>query len=377
MAKKDVFLDNIQNKVRSFDIPAMSKNPDAIFNEAWRKDPRIIALIKDMDWSETETGTSLGSVVNYGLIRGMSTGRRLQFAISYNDFFIDDVSVVESVNISNFSIKTLIEGKIQKNGFPPETLIFVTDNFTALWESLSKESSMEYYGDVYHLMQNIGSEEIGFPTKKCKYRAMKVNFICQMSPEVYCDYEEKAKAKAEQIIRAIAIDAPQIPVNVKAFIAFAYIQLETDYDSTVAEKLSNGQNLNQRDVLSLTAYGALCNHIATSRGLADAFEWLLYFAGVSCEKVLGRLNEIDAEPEYYWNVLWLKNNSTAYCDCSYGIENARMNQKVNCTAFLKTVDDFMDLKYQIVIADSNPLTVNKSVAETTDYINKNIEKLYS
>jgi len=376
----NIFLQNIYAKSKEFDVPTQMKSDLAVFTEAWKKDPRIIALFDDLSSSSTDAPTSVGSVLNYGLIGGLATGRRLRFVINYTDVNVDEVRVLNSSNSVNLSVKSIINSDKQKNGFSPERLIFVTDSGEKLWDLLKDEDNLQFYKNEFSMFKDVSFNEIGFPGKGCKYRAFEFRINCLMPPSVFDSYEKKAKAKSAQLARALGIDSPNVPIFVKIFIAFGYIQQEVDYDSSVAEKLSNGEELSEREILSLTAYGALCQCRATSRGLADALEWLLDSAGVGSEKIDGRLNELGAEPEYYWNIVWLDNlNKTAFCDCGYGIENARANRMVDSTAFLKTVNDFIDLKYDIWVDAPAyvPKSVNISIDDIIDYINQNTDVLKS
>ena len=93
-----------------------------------------------------------------------------------------------------------------------------------------------------------------------------------------------------------------IPPFMKVWITYSYIQQNVDYDTAYVCSVKAGMAIGSE---SETAFGALINKRAVSRGIAEAFALVLNTAGIECLVIKGIVNLANSEDEYYWNMVKL------------------------------------------------------------------------
>ena len=99
--------------------------------------------------------------------------------------------------------------------------------------------------------------------------------------------------------------------------AHSYVVVNTDYDDALAERSLGETHFSEADLVSRSAYGALCQGKSVCSGYAQAFQALCRAVELPCWTVYGTVaGEGEQREEHVWNAVLL-DGEVYYVDCTF------------------------------------------------------------
>ena len=99
--------------------------------------------------------------------------------------------------------------------------------------------------------------------------------------------------------------------------AHSYVVVNTDYDDALAERSLGETHFSEADLVSRSAYGALCQGKSVCSGYAQAFQALCRAVELPCWTVYGTVaGEGTEREEHVWNAV-LVDGEVYYVDCTF------------------------------------------------------------
>ncbi|MCL2157803.1 MAG: hypothetical protein FWH48_00175, partial [Oscillospiraceae bacterium] len=146
-------------------------------------------------------------------------------------------------------------------------LLIVSKNHGRIWQDLNANDER-----VYELLEGLVKYEADhFTRENCIYTAFIISFTYKRNAAQIRTMRISQENEAARL-QDYLFGKKQLPPFIKIWLAFSYIQQNVEYDSAYVRAMMAGATMGTE---SETAFGALINKRATSRGIAEALALIL------------------------------------------------------------------------------------------------------
>lgn len=285
-----------------------------VLNEAYRLDPRLTGCVAQWSGKQVRSGA-------------LGINRTYRLELTYDKNMVSDI---EQVIIDDGKWKP--SDTLSKLSELPPALQIITSDLNGLRKRIDDDYA--YLKENYRGLRSVNYEwnEESHNGVRCFW----VLFVYTIDTARYQMYNTLATREMERISKQF-FGKGTIPVVIKVFLVFSYLQQTCAYDQESSDLISAElYDALQRPWVTLP-YGPLVKKLGVCEGIAAAFKQFMDFYGIKNRLVFGKLN--GSEAEHCWNIVCI-NDGYYHVDATSGISG----DGIYIGAFLKD-DASMSLHY--------------------------------
>lgn len=315
----DVLCEALRKRQKYVELSSI-KSMDALLDEAYRIDPRVVGCVAGYSGKKQSNG-----------LLGLNKEYRMEL-----EYAEDIVENINDVVIDNGTWKP--SDALTAVANTPVVIQVVTKDVNSLTERIEEEQLK--LREIYPGLKQIEYEWSASSTNG--YSTVWVKFRYSVERDRYMMYHVLAMREMERISSRFFGNG-NIPKVIRVFLVFSYLQQSCAFDQESADLLtSNNGELIDRPWVSIP-YGALVKKMAVCEGLAAAFKMFMDHYGIANRIVFGCFE--GEKTDHCWNMVCL-NEKYYHIDITYGMEG----DGIHIGSFLKD-DASMSEMYFWNIAD--------------------------